>query len=991
MLEKAVQSAIYEKALKNHYIEILYIDFEDTGKCIKLHQDTKLLGGENIFPESDEQMFDDYISKKIMRYASGDTEDLNWVKQQMTMEAITQGTAEHVMHHVMINFMLNGEMRFMQFEFARESEDTKNVFLFVEDYTDPQQQMMLLQKNEELSNALRYTKKRDKEKFTMQDSIIRTLVAPYENAYVVDIHSGTTTCYSMGEAMLERYGEEFFNGDYEKKISYYIENDVLEEDRKLFDQIRSLKNIEKLLAERNNYSLNYRVFRNNEIKYYQCYLARLNKECNQFIVAFKSIDEEKKQEHEQQNRLNLALEEGKRANKALREEMVISEALSQEYHSLLKLDAETGEISLYRTDGFGMKKEMLQELLESHDYAGQILDKYIDNFVAAEDQERVRNATRLEVLKQNVPDQGMYKVSYLRIVDNKYAYYEMNTIKIKDNSGKVYFVIGMRDVDEKVRMQMKQDKEMEMQREIITALGYDYFSVLLVDLEKDHVTIFRQRSLNGKSIADLCAKYHNCWSEFIPNYAKERVSDASYDEFMEKLSLDYIRSAKESYISVYEYVSDDGIVYYQIKVAFVQKQDGHRVAVVSTKNIDKIIKKEKQQEEILNKALIEAKVASKAKTDFLFNMSHDIRTPMNAIIGFTNLLEEHLDDKEILLNYIDKIKTANEFLLSLINNVLEMAKIENGKEHLDESSTNMLDFYHAICTLFNTQMNEKGVIFRHSLKIRHRNVMIDVTKMREILLNILSNALKYTPTGNSVTMTVTELPSEREGYAVYQTIIEDTGIGMSEEFLSHMFEYFSRERTTTESGVSGTGLGTAIVKKLVDLMHGTIDVESKLGEGTKITLKMSHQITENQDVQQNFQNEREYNTRDFTGKRILLAEDNDLNAEIAIAILEEHGLEVERAEDGIDCVNMIEKADADHYDLVLMDIQMPNMDGYKATQLIRQLPDKKKSGIPVIAMTANAFEEDKRNALAAGMDGFLSKPIVIEELIHTLQNTMEMR
>lgn len=987
MLEKAVQSAIYEKALKNHYIEILYIDFENTGKCIKLHQDTKLLGGENIFPESDEQMFDDYISKKIMRYASGDAEDLNRVEQQMTMEAITQGTTEHIMHHVMINFMLNGEMRFMQFDFTRESADTKNVFLFVEDYTDPQQQMMLLQKNEELSNAMQ----RDEEKFTMQDSIIRTLAVPYENVYVVDSHSGATACYSMGEAMLERYGETFFNGDYEKKISYYIENDVLEEDRKLFDQIRLLKDIEKLLAERNNYSLNYRVFRNNEIKYYQCYLARLNKECNQFIVAFKSIDEEKKQELEQQNRLNIALEEGKRANKALREEMVISEALSQEYHSLLKLDAETGEISLYRTDGFGMKKEMLQELLESHDYAGQILDKYIDNFVVAEDQERVRNAIRLEVLKQNVPDQGLYKISYLRIVDNKYAYYEMNTIKIKDNSGKVYFVIGMRDVDEKVRMQMKQNKEMEMQREIITALGYDYFSVLLVDPEKDHVTIFRQRSVNGKSIADLCAKYHNCWSEFIPNYAKERVSDASYDEFMEKLSLDYIRSAKESYISVYEYVSDDGIVYYQIKVAFVQKQDGHRVAVVSTKNIDKIIKKEKQQEEILNKALIEAKVASKAKTDFLFNMSHDIRTPMNAIIGFTNLLEEHLDDKETLLNYIDKIKTSNEFLLSLINNVLEMAKIENGKEHLDESSTNMVDFYHTICTLFNTQMGEKGVIFRHSLKIRHRNVMIDVTKMREILLNILSNALKYTPTGNSVTMTVTELPSEREGYAIYQTVIEDTGIGMSEEFLSHIFEYFSRERTTTESGVSGTGLGTAIVKKLVDLMHGTIEVESKLGEGTKITLKMNHQITGNQDARPNFQKEQEYNTRDFTGKRILLVEDNDLNAEIAIAILEEHGLEVERAEDGIVCVNMIEKADADHYDLVLMDIQMPNMDGYKATQLIRQLPDKKKSRLPVIAMTANAFEEDKRNALVAGMDGFLSKPIVIEELIHTLQNTMDMK
>ena len=825
----------------------------------------------------------------------------------------------------------------------------------------------------------------DKEKFTMQDSIIRTLVIPYENAYVADIHSGKTVCYSMGQAMLERYGEDFFNGNYEKKISYYIENDVLEEDRNLFDPIRFLKAIEKLLTERNNYCFNYRVFRNNEIKYYQCYLARLNKECNQFIIAFKSIDEEKKQELAQQNRLNIALEEGKRASKALGEEMVISEALSQEYHSLLKLDVETGEMSLYRTDGFGMKREMLQELLSSHDYAGQILDKYIDNFVVAQDRERVRNATRLDVLKQNVPDQGLYKVSYLRILDNKYAYYEMNTIKIKDNSGKVYFVIGMRDVDEKVRMQMKQDKEMEMQREIITALGYDYFSVLLVEPENDHVTIFRQRSLNGKSIADLCARHHNCWSEFIPNYARERVTEASYDEFMEKLSLDYIQSAKESYILIYEYVSNDGIAYYQIKVAFVQKQDGHRVAVVSTKNIDEIIKKEKQQEETLNKALIEAKIASKAKTDFLFNMSHDIRTPMNAIIGFTNLLEKHLDDKETLLKYIEKIKTSNEFLLSVINNVLEMAKIENGKEHLDESNTNMEDFYQSVITLFDALMKAKGVIFQYSVRIKHSNIMIDATKMREILLNILSNALKYTPTGNSVTMTVTELPSEREDRAIYQTVIKDTGIGMSAEFLPHMFEQFSRERTATESGVFGTGLGTAIVKKLVDLMHGTIDVASRLGEGTKITLKMSHQITENQDVQQKIEHKQEYSPEDFAGKRILIAEDNDLNAEIAMTILEEQGIEVERAEDGIDCVNMIEKADADYYDLVLMDIQMPNMDGYKATTLIRQLPDQKKSKIPVIAMTANAFEEDKRNAIAAGMNGHMAKPIHVDNLLLTLK------
>ena len=314
-----------------------------------------------------------------------------------------------------------------------------------------------------------------------------------------------------------------------------------------------------------------------------------------------------------------------------------------------------------------------------------------------------------------------------------------------------------------------------------------------------------------------------------------------------------------------------------------------------------------------------------------------------------------------------------------------MAKIENGKEHLDESNTNMEDFYQSVITLFDALMKAKGVIFQYSVRIKHSNIMIDATKMREILLNILSNALKYTPTGNSVTMTVTELPSEREDRAIYQTVIKDTGIGMSAEFLPHMFEQFSRERTATESGVFGTGLGTAIVKKLVDLMHGTIDVASRLGEGTKITLKMSHQITENQDVQQKIEHKQEYSPEDFAGKRILIAEDNDLNAEIAMTILEEQGIEVERAEDGIDCVNMIEKADADYYDLVLMDIQMPNMDGYKATTLIRQLPDQKKSKIPVIAMTANAFEEDKRNAIAAGMNGHMAKPIHVDNLLLTLK------
>ena len=263
-------------------------------------------------------------------------------------------------------------------------------------------------------------------------------------------------------------------------------------------------------------------------------------------------------------------------------------------------------------------------------------------------------------------------------------------------------------------------------------------------------------------------------------------------------------------------------------------------------------------------------------------------------------------------------------------------------------------------------------------------MICDETKLREVFLNILSNALKYTPAVGTVSMRLTEIPSDRPGYAVYQTVIEDNGIGMSEEFLPHLFEEFTRERSSTESRVGGTGLGMPIVKKLVDLMQGTIEVESEIGRGTKITVTLPHRIAINRDPAQNIENSHAYDAECFKVKRILLAEDNDLNAEIAITILEEAGFLVEHAADGVICVDMMEKADAGYYDLILMDIQMPNMDGYKATKTIRQFSDKKKADIAIVAMTANAFEEDKKDAYQAGMNWHIAKPIIVEELMSAL-------
>ena len=384
--------------------------------------------------------------------------------------------------------------------------------------------------------------------------------------------------------------------------------------------------------------------------------------------------------------------------------------------------------------------------------------------------------------------------------------------------------------------------------------------------------------------------------------------------------------------------------------------------------------------------LKKAEDASLAKTRFLNNMSHDIRTPMNAILGYAQLMEDEMKGKDLpeTSEYLKKLQQSGNLLLSIINNVLDMARIESGRMEIDENYGMIEDIWQTLFEIFDDEAKKKNIALHYTINVEHEHILTDATKVKEIFVNILSNTMKYTTSGGSVMINVDELPCSEPGYMIVRTRVSDTGIGMSQEYLTNIFEAFTRERNTTKSKIAGTGLGMSIVKKYVELLGGTIDVESELGKGSTFTVTLKHKIADENYYVKNYAENPETYSEILKDRKILLAEDNDLNAEIAEAILERAGLKTERVEDGIQCVNKIEKMPAGTYDMILMDIQMPKMNGYKATQAIRRLPDKDKACIPIVAMTANAFEEDKRDAFAAGMNGHIAKPIQVDKLLSTL-------
>lgn len=540
------------------------------------------------------------------------------------------------------------------------------------------------------------------------------------------------------------------------------------------------------------------------------------------------------------------------------------------------------------------------------------------------------------------------------------------------------------DISEEVRLR----REIDMTNKLNNALACEYSTIFSVDLKEGIMRIHKMdpnqnaHKLNFPSMVPF--------DDFFTLYIGTFVVEEYREEFRKVANLENLRRRAccgDFNISIRFKTKPNkvGQENFEAIVLPVDVND-HNNMVVGCKCIDKLIAREEHDKKMLMEARVQAEEASKAKSSFLFNMSHDIRTPMNAIMGFTNMLAKYQNDPERRSEFIRKISESSHVLLSIINNVLEMARIEKGAMQLEESIWDAKTFNDTLFTIFEDMTSQKGLHFSRSIDVMHKNVFCDPTKLREIFLNIVSNAYKYTPEGGKIDMNTVEIPSDREGYAMFRTVITDNGIGMSKEYLPHLFEEFSREHNTTQGKVEGTGLGMPIVKRLVEIMEGTIEVESELGVGTKVTVTIPHRIADTcamvshkgVDVDPSL----------FHGKRILLVEDNELNAEIAIEMLKEMGFIVEHAYNGQECLDKLDSAPADYYNIILMDIQMPIMDGYEATRAIRALHDYEKANIPILAMTANAFAEDKIQAFRCGMNAHIAKPIDVAELMKALAGNL---
>ena len=809
----------------------------------------------------------------------------------------------------------------------------------------------------------------------IKNNVIQALSSSYENVYAVSEETGIAICFRMGKEIEKLYYDSFSKGNYEDNIKTYYKNEVIEEDRHLFYAIDTPSKVLSKLTKRSEYTFNYRINRNNRIHFFQCHIVLPSLNVREFVIGFKNVNEETRLNLLHQKEMDDAIAAIEKTNKALREETAISSVLTEEYHSLFRINTTTGAMTLYRTDGDGFPPTLLSSLLKLSDYE-TIVDRYIDSFVHPDDRGRIRENSRLKNLLEKTSETGLYKMGFRRILAESIQYYEMNVARSVDSDT---LILGMRDVDQETRRQIKVTKEMEAQREIIEGLGSEYYSILLVDVATDTVSTYRAYGEDGEAIDRHFDNNLRHWTDGVKSYAMHLVVDDDKVNFLEKLSLPYIKDNRgHDYSFTYGKKLDGDIFYLQARVAYVDTSDGGWVAVVGTRNIDDLIKKEKKQEAALREAYYAAESASKAKTDFLSSMSHDIRTPMNGIIGMTAIAASHLDDKERVKDSLEKITKASRHLLSLINEVLDMNKIESGKVQLAEDEFNLSDLIENLINMTSSQITEHNHTLNVNVSgVQHENVIGDSLRIQKIFTNLMGNAVKFTPDGGRIRLTISERPSRQEKVGCYEFVFEDNGIGMSEEFMDHIFEPFTRAEDGSERRTQGTGLGMTISRNIARMMGGDIKVESTLGVGSIFTVTIYLKL---QDKNENLE-------KRFVDLDVLVADDDELSLESSLDILSSMGMKVEGVNNGKDAVEKVVSRHSEGLDFfaAILDWKMPGMDGIEATRKIRQ---KVGNDVPIIIISAYDWSEIEEDAKRAGANAFIGKPLFKSRLEKTFSSIL---
>lgn len=569
----------------------------------------------------------------------------------------------------------------------------------------------------------------------------------------------------------------------------------------------------------------------------------------------------------------------------------------------------------------------------------------------------------------------------------------MGNIKLLKENGEFFYQRFLLDCT--AQKQQEQENE-RRQMEMIQALSIDYNRIFLLDLDDNICTSLRSDDNSAIPSIDIDTEFS--FEENIEKYVCSFVFDDDREMMQQFLSVDFLKkefSSKELLYVNFRIVKNGEMEYYEVKAVKVGTWNGHHRVVLGFRSVDEETRREMEQKRLLETALVQANSANKAKSVFLSNMSHDIRTPMNAIIGFTNLAISKIDHKDKVKEYLYKIISSGNHLLGLINDVLDISQIESGKLQLEETLCSLPEFVNELQNIIHTNIQSKHLDFDIETDIVNEEIYCDILQLNRVFINVINNSIKYTENGGKIKVRIKEKNNAPAGYANYELSVKDTGIGMSKDFMTHIFELFSRERNTTNSGIQGTGLGMAITKNIVDIMNGSIDVTSEQGVGTEVVINFTFRVhSENNLDDISMQTvsddslQKEINILKKPDKpsvsRILLVEDNELNQEIASEILKEAGFEAEIAENGKVAVEMLAKSEPDYYKVILMDIQMPVMNGYEATKAIRRLDNKKLASIPILATTANAFAEDQQEALKCGMNGHLAKPIDVGKLLDAL-------